>query len=241
MQPESGPSQKTHAAAVIGLACSVVICCPVTSLVGALIGWISLRAINASEGRLGGRRIALVAIILGLAMLPIQFLLLSTYNQRSNEAINNGLEQCIETVFDVDAVDRKKALEGAFVRRKGRYPSPEETDAFVASITEQLGAFKMASIVQRSVQPEFSRSLHDVALVFTFEKEMATGGAVCELIVNPNGFQLDVRLVRLEINLPEGGVRELPDSETSKSGEARDSTVDGPEATRDSPAEESKE
>ena len=49
MQPESGPSQKTHAAAVIGLACSVVICCPVTSLVedraaydfqGATVGWL---------------------------------------------------------------------------------------------------------------------------------------------------------------------------------------------------------
>jgi hypothetical protein len=196
--------------AYIGLVCSLVFCCPVTSLVGVLVGWFSLRAIDRSDGRLGGRRLALAAIIIGLVMLPFQFLLLSAYNARSDEAISDGLASCVATVFDVDGQDRKRALEQVFVRRRGQYPSPELADEFVRSVVSDLGDFRSVSIVQRSVQPDFARSLHDVALVFMFEENMATGGAVCELIMNPTNFQLEVRLVDLEINLTDGKVLHLP-------------------------------
>jgi len=210
MNPEPPHTPRTHVPAYIGLFCSLVLCCPVTSLVGVLVGWFSLRAIDRSEGRLGGRRLALAAVILGLAMLPFQFLLLSVYNERSDEAISDGLANCVVTVFDIDGQDRKRALEQVFVRRRGLYPSPELADEFVRSVTADLGSFRSVSIVQRSVQPDFTRSLHDIALVFMFEETMATGGAVCELIMNPTNFQLEVRLVDLEINLSDGQVLRLP-------------------------------
>lgn len=210
MQPEPPPKPRTHVPACIGLVCSLIFCCPVTSLIGVLIGWFSLRAIDASEGRLGGRRLALSAIILGLVMLPFQFLLLSVYNERSEVAISEGLNQCVVTVFDVDVEDRKAALEKVFVRQRGRYPSPETANEFVQTVTDDLGTFRSVSIVQRSVQPDISRSLHDVALVLTFADTMATGGAVCELIINPTSFKLEVRLVRLEVNLSDGSLLSLP-------------------------------
>ena len=210
MNPEPSHTRRTHVPAYIGLVCSLLLCCPVTSLIGVLVGWFSLRAIDRSGGRLGGRRLALAAVILGLVMLPFQFLLLSVYNDRSNEAISDGLVNCVVTVFEIDGQDRKRALEQVFVRRRGVYPSPELADEFVRSVTADLGGFRSISIVQRSVQPDLSRSLHDVALVFMFEETMATGGAVCELIMNPTNFQLEVRLVDLEINLSDGQVLRLP-------------------------------
>jgi hypothetical protein len=214
MQPEPPLNPRTHVPAYIGLACSLVLCCPVTSLIGVLVGWLSLRAIDASGGRLGGRRLALSAVILGLAMLPFQFLLLSVYNERSAAVINDGLSNCVVTVFDIDGDDRKKALEQVFVRHRGRYPTPALVDAFVDDVTGDLGGFRSVSIVQRSVQSNFTRSLHDVALVFTFDDTMATGGAVCELIMNPTSFHLEVRLVELEINLSDGRLLRLPSSPT---------------------------
>ena len=224
MQPDPPPNPRTHTPAYIGLACSLIFCCPVTSLIGVLIGWFSLRAIDASGGRLGGRRLALSAVILGLVMLPFQFLLLSVYNERSEEAINEGLTNCVITVFDVDGDDRKAALERVFVRQRGRYPSPESADEFVRTVTDDLGVFRSTSIVQRSVQPDITRSLHDVALVFTFADTMATGGAVCELIINPTSFKLEVRLVKLEVNLSGGRILSLPpsddDSEVSGQSDA---------------------
>lgn len=211
MSSNDPPStRRIHVPAVIGLACSVILCCPITSLVGALLGWISLRSINASGGVLAGRRLAIGAIILGLVMLPIQFLLLSAYDERSNAAIDGGIRNCVETVFDTGGGDRAAALAGVFTRQKGVFPSIEEVDVFVATLTEAYGPFQSVSVVQRSVEPEFSRSIHVGAIVLTFEDSLVTGGVVCEMNVSPVDFSLQIRLIRLEVSLPGGRELNLP-------------------------------
>ena len=212
MEPNKGRSWKTHPLAVIALACSLAVCCPITSLLGVIFGWFSLRSIAKSEGRFGGRRLAIAAIVVGLLMLPIQFLALDRYETYVNELIDDGVARCVMIVFDVDEPDRKKVLQTAFIAIRSKYPSPGEADAFVQELTDALGAYRSVSVVQRSVDREsLLRQGLQLALVFEFENGTTTGGAACELVPAPPNIFPQVRLRVLEIDLPEGRMLQLPE------------------------------
>jgi hypothetical protein len=219
---------KTYPPAVIALACSVVLCCPIASLLGAVIGWFALRAIDRSQGAFGGRRVAISAIILGLCMLPIQMILLQEYGQVSTDMLQANVKSSVETVFDVDLEpeQRRAALETVFLRKRGRYPSIAEADAFVEGIASELGAFKSVSIAQLSVSSNFPRPLYVVALVFQFEEESATGAAVCEVHAALDSM-MNIRLELLEVTLPEGGLIQLPaaDPEAPSEEETNDESA----------------
>ena len=216
---------KTYPPALIALACSLVLCCPLTSLLGVVVGWFSLRIIDASNGLYGGRRISLAAIILGLCMLPIQMILIQKYQQMSTDIIKADVARAVEIVFDVDDEDRDMALESAFLRHEGRYPDSGDADRFVRLVTERLGSFRSVSIVRLSTASDLSRPVHEVALFFDFENDTATGGAVCELQASI-GSLIETRLVLLEISLPDGGVVRIPTSTDSDVGDERSEAAD---------------
>lgn len=207
----AGRSWKTHPLAIIALACSLVLCCPVTSFLGVILGWFSLRTINASEGRLRGRKLAIWAIILGVLMLPIQFLLQDLLETRVDELIDKGVERCVVNVFDIDMPDRAKGLQRTFAPVRSKYPTPEAVDAFANAVTDQLGAYQSVSIVQRSSSREnLLETGVQLALVFTFERGTAIGGADCVLVPYPPSIWPDVRLQLLEIDLPDKQTLRIP-------------------------------
>ena len=59
-------AQKTSRLAVGSLVCSLILCCPITTIVGPLLGVGALLQIGGNPA-LKGRRIALAAIALGIA------------------------------------------------------------------------------------------------------------------------------------------------------------------------------
>ena len=217
---------KTYPPALIALACSLVFCCPLASLLGVVVGWFALRVIDSSGGVYGGRRIAIWAIILGVCMLPFQMILIQKYQAMSTDLIRSDVMHAVEVVFDVEADDRKEALESVFLRHKGSYPTPEEADAFVESVTSDLGAFVSVSIAQLSVSSDLPRPVHEIALVFEFENDSATGGAVCELHA-ALGAMLEIRLDLLEVTLPGGQLVQLPVSDVTPAGESGDDLEEG--------------
>lgn len=227
-------SPKTHSLAVIALVCSLVLCCPITSLLGVIFGWFSMRAIDASEGRLRGRKLAIWAIIVGLVMLPIQFLLLDRFETSVDQQINSGLEKCVARVFDIDAPDRAKLLQQTFVAVRGKYPTPEEADAFAKSVTEQLGAYRSVSIIQRSMaRDSFLQTNLQLALVFTFENGTVTGGADADLVPTPPSVWPDVRLRLLEIDLPENQTVQIPEAAQQKKEQDDSTDQDAPALERE--------
>lgn len=236
MSQDQIQSLKTYPPALIALTCSLVFCCPLASLLGVVLGWFSLRVIDSSGGVYGGRRIAIWAIILGVCMLPFQMILIQKYQEMSTDLIRSDVTHAVMVVFDVEAEDRKEALESVFLRHKGNYPSPEEADAFVTAVTSELGAFESVSIAQLSVSSDLPRPVHEIALVFEFEDDSATGGAVCELHA-ALGSMLEIRLDLLEVTLPGGRLVQLPASDAtpaveSMDGNAEDVPLDDPSSGR---------
>jgi hypothetical protein len=62
---------KTSGLAVASLVCGLLGCLGVTAIVGLVLGIIGLRQINRSEGRLGGRGLAIAGIVISALMLLV--------------------------------------------------------------------------------------------------------------------------------------------------------------------------
>lgn len=211
MQQDSPRSPRAHPLAYVALACSSILCCPVTSITGALIGWIALRSIDASAGQLAGRRIAIWAILIGLVMLPVQFFALQGVQSLNESMLRGGIQRAVGIIFEVDGDDRAKVLQHAFVATGSRRPTVEEADAFVAQVTRQFGSFRSVSIAQSVPgNSDVFRPAYQLALVFSFEQGTATGGAECVLVPTGGSFKEALHIRLLEIDIGEGTVLQLP-------------------------------
>jgi len=204
-------TSKMHPLAVLGLACSLVICCPLSSLFGVIAGWISLRSIDASPDRWRGRKIAILSIILGLAMVPIQFLILNRIQAAYMDVVDDGLNNAVAAVFASPDEEAFRPVDQVFLRSDGRYPTDEEVRNFKSTVFEQLGGHRATSIMQISEGEESFSGVQNIALFLTFEDgSTTTGGASCKLIPNSNDFSMELRLVRFEVSLPDGATASLP-------------------------------
>lgn len=63
---------RTSLAAIFSLVCSVICCIPVLPVVGVVLGIAGVRRIERSEGRLGGKGLAIAGIVLGIAVTLVQ-------------------------------------------------------------------------------------------------------------------------------------------------------------------------
>lgn len=72
--PQGGTPAKTSLLAVSGLVCSVVFCCPLTSLIGLLLGVGGLVSVSSSNGRRKGTGLAAAAIVIALISIVGQVL-----------------------------------------------------------------------------------------------------------------------------------------------------------------------
>ena len=202
---------KMHPLALLGLACSLVICCPLSSLFGVIAGWISLRAIDARPDRWRGRKVAILSIVLGLAMVPIQFLILNRIQAAYMDVVDDGLQTAVAAVFASPDEDAFRPMDQVFLRSSGRYPTEKEVRIFNDLVSEQLGRYRTTAIMQISEGEESLTGVQNIALFLTFDDgRTTTGGASCKLIPNSEDFSMELRLVRLEVTLPDGQTASLP-------------------------------
>lgn len=63
--PTYAPAQQTSGLAIASLVCSLVWLCGLGSLLAVIFGLISIKQINASQGRMGGKGLAIAGTIIG--------------------------------------------------------------------------------------------------------------------------------------------------------------------------------
>ena len=181
------------------------------------MGWIALRSIDASDGRLGGRRLAIAAILIGLLMLPVQFFGLQSIQSVNESMLRDGIQRAVGAIFDVENEERARLLQQSFVASDSRRPSRAEVDSFAAQVTEKLGAYRSVSIAQSVAgdsslfQPEYQ-----LALVFVFEGGRATGGAECVLVPTGGALKDSLHIRHIEIDLGGGEVVQIPPAKESQ-------------------------
>ena len=215
--PSANPTSKLHPMAVLALACSCIFCCPFAPLAGVILGFFSWRGIAASQGRLRGRSLALLAMLIGLIMLPLQYFVSGQIESSQSALKKEGFQESFQILFDTSLPDRKLAIEGILGAHEGRRPSFEEVDQFVSEVKGQFGSFRSVSLLNSS--PIGSSTLLQVnqecALYFTFENGTTTGAARCSILGTGWSSPYQVRISTLEINMESGGLLELNAAATS--------------------------
>lgn len=211
MQQDTPRAPRTHPLAYFALVCSCLICCPVTSLTGALMGWLALRSIDASQGVFIGRKLAIWAIIIGVLMLPLQILGLQSVQSLNERMIEGGIQRAVSSVFAIDAEDRAEQLRLSFIATGSRRPTVAEADEFVERATARFGAYRSVTVAQSEPgDSDFFQPSYQLSLVFTFEGGRATGGAETVLVATAGNFEDSLHLRLLELELGDGVLLKLP-------------------------------
>jgi hypothetical protein len=164
---------------VVALVLSVVACCPLVSLLGALLGIAAYRRITLSGGLLRGRRVAQTAIILGVGLSIASSIVWSKVQSSLVGWTNDAAVTCVESF--VRAAQRGDAS-GARSRWAGSTQAAGAANddsvlGFGAAASDRYGslrAFRVTSIVSAG---SMLASGLDVAGTFSFERRELPGSA----------------------------------------------------------------
>ena len=209
--PEANESRPRHLLPFFALASSLVLCCPMTSLMGFVLGLIALRRIQASGGALGGRKIAKTAMILGLVMVPVQYFILDSFQKLNERLLQEGLEDSMSILFDVESVQRDDDLLRIFSTLEGRRPSGAEIKTFVDEALSSLGAYQGLSVIRSTPGDSgFLDQSYEVAVGFRFSDRTVTGGLECLVIPSGTSMPHAVLFQRIELQIEPELTLQLP-------------------------------
>ena len=202
---------RLHPMSVFALICSCIFCCPFAPLVGFILGFISWRAIAASQGLLRGRAIALLAMALGLIMLPAQYFVTARVESSQAALKKEGFQRTFDILFDTALPDRMMQLEGVLGAYEGRRPSADAVEKFVQLAEKQFGEFRSVTLINSSpiASGILSQLNQECALYFTFDGGTTTGAARCSVIGTGWSTPYQVRIATLQLNLEDGGLLEF--------------------------------
>lgn len=178
---------------------------------GFVLGLIALRRIQASGGALGGRKIAKTALILGLVMVPVQYFILDGFQKMNERLLQEGLEDSMSTLFDVESVKRDDDLLRVFSTLEGRRPSRDEINAFVDEVLSSLGMYEGLSVIRSTPGDSglLDRS-YEVAVGFRFSDRTVTGGVECLVIPSGTSKPHAVLFQRIELQIQPEVTLQLP-------------------------------
>ncbi len=140
--PEVQPP-KTSGLAVTSLIFSLILCCPLTTIIGPLLGLVSVIRIGGNPA-LKGRGIAVVAILLGAIFTGGQFWSCRWVYDTIFVPMLVGPSDALTTGFDGDIAGFKDHFYGA-----GATASDAEALAFIAELERRYGDFVSCALNQQ--------------------------------------------------------------------------------------------
>jgi hypothetical protein len=200
LEPDGQRSLRTSALAIAALVLSVIPCCPMVNLAGAMIGVAALRRIDSAPAQLGGRRLAIVAIAAGLGLSIFLGGAWIAFAVQYQDRVDRDMVTTVET-FVRSAADGDVAQARAMW---SRVPSAAIDDAavfaFGQEVKDRYGALERISIASTTSVGSVLSMRIDAACVFSFESSTRTGSAGFQVISSASGFWPTVRLVSLRID-----------------------------------------
>ncbi|MBT8486136.1 MAG: hypothetical protein HKO59_12120 [Phycisphaerales bacterium] len=140
-QPVPG-DRKTSGMAITALVFSLIFICPLTTLLGPLLGLIAFFKIGSDPTR-KGKGIALTAIVLGLLFTAgwvYGGMKIGKLVGESMQVVSNGAPDALRAGFAGDMATFKAQFHGA-----GAAATDEEVQAFLGELEQRYGAFVSAS------------------------------------------------------------------------------------------------
>ncbi len=199
--------QKRSGLATASLICSLIVCCPVVTLIGVILGIVALLQMRGKQ--IAGRGFALAGIVIGivttvLTSLGIAFLVhaamevLDQTPKLVTTAIQSGIQgdtEAFRAEFSYDAVAA----------------NDEEVTSFIATLTSRYGKFDEAVIDMRAMQggQQSSEGQAEMPLQLVFETQTISSTVVIDIAKGKESW-VDVKIQCLLIHDSEKGDLAFP-------------------------------
>ncbi len=214
----AGEPPRTSLLAVSGFVCSVIICCPLTSLLGLLMGVGGLVSVSSSNGRRKGTGLAAAAIIISILSLAGQALFIQWVRPYAQEYWKMAMlvaQGPMEFISDVQIGDFASA-------RAHLYPPVEvqvsdaQLQAFADEVTARYGSVQQG-IQSSTGQPPGGSGVGeqsmDVRSQLVFSKKTLDTTMTVKMLVGPNGRLEQVGISRIVLHDPDLGDLVFDESE----------------------------
>mgnify|MGYP001314960058 CR=1 FL=1 len=190
------------------MACAVLACCPLAGIAAMVLGVMAMRVTEGERPRRRGRRLALAAVVIGSAMLIVDFGLLRWWQQTSLARMHDEMEQVVRTALDGATLGDVDVVLGEWAGN-GALPRPEAVDRFGEALRQRLGRYRGMSIVNQTYGSMLERTT-TIAVTFSFEHGDRTGAATFLLVPRTDSIFPAPRLVKLVVEDAAGQPIELP-------------------------------
>ena len=171
---------KTSATAVWSLICSLVFCCPVTTVIGVLLGLVAMVSIGGNPAR-KGKGLAITGILLGVIFTAGQLIAYPAaykFFYQFYEVVMKGPNDALIAGFNGDTAVFKASFYGA-----GATASDEEAVAFIAELRERYGEFQMSRFdEQGGSPPQAAPGQANVPFPYILDFDNATVNTETEII-----------------------------------------------------------
>lgn len=201
-----GEPPRTSLLAVSGFVCSVIICCPLTSLLGLLMGVGGLLSVSSSNGRRKGTGLAAAAIIISILSLAGQALLVQWFVRseygRLTMLILRGPK---EFISDAQLGDFASARAHLFPPVEAQV-SDAQLQAFADAVTARYGSVQqwIASNPPPAGSGAGEQSM-DVRSQLVFSKKTLDTTMTVKMLVGSTGGFEQVGIARIVLHDPDLG------------------------------------
>ncbi len=167
-EEESTGNAKTSGLAITSLVCSLIICCPITTIIGPILGLVALVTIGSNPQK-KGKGIAIVAVLIGLivtlvwAVVGYQFY--GKIIKPFMETMMTGPDSALTAGYAGDTAGFKAKFYG-----DGAIAPDEEAAAFIESLRERYGEFQLVVPDETAqMQPAYGEPIFPMAYLATFD------------------------------------------------------------------------
>ncbi len=230
--PSGPPPEGRSTLAVAALVAACLVCCPFSGAVSFILAWSALRRIRLSEGRLGGRRIALAAMTIGSVSLIGWYVLISWHGARQQVVMESMFAEAVQVTLDATPETRTLWLDS--------WPPMDAAQresllAFATTARQRYGRLLSVTVENIEVGGTQDPSRFDAALFLEFEQGRRPGAARLRASLSPTLSYTSGELLRLVIidqqsgemrfevaspGSPASDVSERPESDTPSDGES---------------------
>lgn len=174
--------QKTSGLAISSLVCSLILCCPLTTLIGPLLGLVAIFTIGSNPAR-KGKGIAIAGIIIGIIATSVWGSSIVWFQNNINKPINEGPIAVMTAGFAGDKQAFRMGLMG-----DAAIGTDEEIQEFIDGLHDRYGKFISSEmdIIELSSNPPTIEEMMEIVKVYPYvlQFENATVKARIEFSTN---------------------------------------------------------
>jgi hypothetical protein len=213
------PRVRVSAMASVGLVLSLVACCPFFSVFGGVLGLMAYRRIALSDGRLGGRRIALTAIFLGAGLGLLSGVGWTWLARSVDRSLRESVTVCVPAFVRESQQGNAPAALGVWDARAAPLDA-RSIARFGGETAARYGPMQAFRITSSVGGGSFLTPTLEVAGTFVFASVELPGSAVFSIVPSSSMGWPDLRLRSLTIDDPQRGRLQVPEPSPAASAPA---------------------